>query len=337
MMDIYEQLEQAIFVELNYVRDRQYVIRDGEVVIVDEFTGRLAEGRKWRAGLHQAIEAREGLEVSVETGEAARITIQDLFLRYDRLSGMTGTAASSSNELRKIYSTRVINVPTNKPPKRIQWPDLVFGSDSQKWNAIADEIESIHKTGRPVLVGTRSIDKSEMLSKILFKRQIQHDVLNARNLAREAQIVAGAGKVSRVTVATNMAGRGTDIKVTGPSLDLGGLHVICTEVHESARIDRQLIGRCGRQGDPGTYRQFMSLEDEILELGLGAEKANRLLAHQSQPAKMLARFANLFRTAQSNIETRHFKGRKMLLHQEKLRQEMQREMGQDPYLDTAGA
>jgi preprotein translocase subunit SecA len=212
-----------------------------------------------------------------------------------------------------------------------------FGSDSQKWNAIADEIESIHKTGRPVLVGTRSIDKSEMLSKILFKRQIQHDVLNARNLAREAQIVAGAGKVSRVTVATNMAGRGTDIKVTGPSLDLGGLHVICTEVHESARIDRQLIGRCGRQGDPGTYRQFMSLEDEILELGLGAEKANRLLAHQSQPAKMLARFANLFRTAQSNIETRHFKGRKMLLHQEKLRQEMQREMGQDPYLDTAGA
>lgn len=336
MMDIYDQLEQAVFVEQNYVRDRQYVVRDGEVVIVDEFTGRLAEGRKWRAGLHQAIEAREGLEISVETGGAARITIQDLFLRYDRLSGMTGTAASSANELRKIYSVRVIDVPTNKPPKRIQWPDLVFGSESQKWNAIADEIEVIHLTGRPVLVGTRSIDKSEMLSKILFKRDIQHDVLNARNLAREAQIVAGAGQVGRVTVATNMAGRGTDIKISPPSLDLGGLHVICTEVHESARIDRQLIGRCGRQGDPGTFRQFMSLEDELLTLGLGKEKASRLLTHQSLPSKSLARFAVLFRTAQSKIELRHFRGRKMLLHQEKLRQEVQREMGQDPYLDTAG-
>lgn len=336
MMDIYDQLEQAIFVDRNYFRDRQYVVRDGEVVIVDEFTGRLAEGRKWRAGLHQAIEAREGLEISIETGEAARITIQDLFLRYDRLAGMTGTAASSANELRKIYSVRVIDVPTNKPPRRGQWPDLVFGSESQKWNAIADEIESIHSTGRPVLVGTRSIDKSEMLSKLLFKRDIKHDVLNARNLAREAQIVAGAGSVGRVTVATNMAGRGTDIKVSPPALDLGGLHVICTEVHESARIDRQLIGRCGRQGDPGTYRQFMSLEDELLELGLGKEKAGRLLAYQSLPSKKLARFASLFRSAQNKIEQRHFRGRKMLLHQEKNRQEVQREMGQDPYLDTAG-
>ena len=337
MMDIYEQLEQAIFVDLNYFRDRQYVVRDGEIVIVDEFTGRLAEGRKWRAGLHQAIEAREGLEISVDTGEAARITIQDLFLRYDRLSGMTGTAASSANELRKIYKTRVINVPTNKPPKRIQWPDLVFGSESQKWNAIVDEIEGINKTGRPVLIGTRSIDKSELISKLLFKRNIAHDILNARNLAREAQIVAGAGLVGRVTVATNMAGRGTDIKVAPPAIDLGGLHVICTEVHESARIDRQLIGRCGRQGDPGTFRQFMSLEDEILELGLGKERASKLLVHVGQPSKTLARFASLFRQAQSKIERRHFKGRKMLLHQENLRQEMQREMGQDPYLDSAGA
>lgn len=337
MMDIYEQLEQAIFVDLNYYRDRQYVVRDGDIVIVDEFTGRLAEGRKWRAGLHQAIEAREGLDVSVETGEAARITIQDLFLRYDRLSGMTGTAASSANELRKIYKVRVVDVPTNKPPQRSQWPDLVFGSESQKWSAIVDEIEGINKTGRPVLVGTRSIDKSELLSRLLFKRNIAHDILNARNLAREAQIVAGAGLVGRVTVATNMAGRGTDIKVAPPAIDLGGLHVICTEVHESARIDRQLIGRCGRQGDPGTFRQFMSLEDEILGLGLGKERAAKLLVHAGLPSKNLARFASLFRQAQSKIERRHFQGRKMLLHQENLRQEMQREMGQDPYLDTAGA
>ena len=337
MIEIYEQLEQAIFVELNYVRDRQYVIRDGEVVIVDEFTGRLAEGRKWRSGLHQAIEAREGLEVSVETGEAARITIQDLFLRYDRLSGMTGTAANSANELRKIYNVKVIDVPTNKPPKRKQWPDLVFGTEEAKWIAIADEVAEIHQTGRPILVGTRSIDKSEMLSKLLTARNVEHDVLNANNLAREATIVQGAGTVSRVTVATNMAGRGTDIKVSDPALDLGGLHVICTELHESARIDRQLIGRCGRQGDPGTFRQFMSLEDELLELGLGEERSEKLRSHQRHAAKTLSRFSSVFRSAQQKIERRHFKGRKLLLHHEKIRQDMQREMGQDPYLDTAGA
>ncbi len=338
MMELYDQLEQAIFVNLNYVRDRQYVIREGEVVIVDEFTGRLAEGRKWRAGLHQAIEAREGVKVSVETGEAARVTIQDLFLRYDRLAGMTGTAASSASELRKIYNVRVIDVPTNQPPQRNQWADFVFASESQKWNAIADEIQTINKTGRPVLVGTRSIDKSDLLSKILSTRSIPHEVLNARNLAREAQIVADAGLIGRVTVATNMAGRGTDIKVSQPAIELGGLHVICTEVHESARIDRQLIGRCGRQGDPGSFRQFMSLEDELLELGLGKLRAIKLLKqHHHCSPKVLSRFAGLFRTAQGKIERRHFKGRKMLLHQEKIRQELQREMGQDPYLDTAGA
>ena len=337
VMDIYEQLEQAIFVEANYVRDRHYVVRNHEVVIVDEFTGRLAEGRKWRAGLHQAIEAREQLQISVETGEAARITIQDLFLRYPRLAGMTGTAAHSAPELRKIYGVKVVDVPTNKPPRRIQWPDLVFGSESQKWYAIADEIESLHRTGRPVLVGTRSIDKSEHLSKILTARNIPHDVLNARHLAREAAIVAAAGKVSRVTVATNMAGRGTDIKVSRPALDLGGLHVICTELHDSARIDRQLIGRCGRQGDPGTFRQFMSLADDLLENGLGVTRAARLASFRDQPARNLARFAPVFRTAQEKIERKHFQSRKMLLHHENLRQEVQREMGQDPYLDTAGA
>lgn len=336
-LDIYEQVEQAIFVEQNYIRDRHYVVRDGEVVIVDEFTGRLAEGRKWRSGLHQAIEAREGLDVSVENGEAARITIQDLFIRYKRLCGMTGTAANSATELRKIYEVRVVEVPTNKPPKRKQWPDLVFGTEDKKWQAIADEIEEVHATGRPVLIGTRSIDKSEALSTILKKRGIEHSVLNARHLASEAEIVAEAGQVGRVTVATNMAGRGTDIRLTSASLDLGGLHVICTELHESARIDRQLIGRCGRQGDPGSYRQFMSLEDEILKTGLGEARAKRLLNHRDKPTPSLNRFATLFRTAQSKIERRHFKARKMLLHHENIRQEMQREMGQDPYLDTAGA
>jgi preprotein translocase subunit SecA len=337
MMDIYDQIEQALFVNQHYVRDRQYVVRDKEVVIVDEFTGRLAEGRKWRAGIHQAIEAREGLSVSVDSGESARITLQDLFLRYNRLGGMTGTAANSAAELRKIYKVRVVDVPTNRPPKRKRWPDRVFGQESEKWEAVADEIAAVHAEGRPVLVGTRSIDKSELLSKILNAQGIAHEVLNARYLAREAQIVAEAGQPGRVTVATNMAGRGTDIKLPEDSLQLGGLHVICTELHESSRIDRQLIGRCGRQGDPGTFRQFMSLEDEILENGLSDAALQRLLKHREMPSREVARHANLFRRSQAKIEREHFRSRKMLLHREQLRHELQREMGQDPYLDTAGA
>ena len=184
ILDIYENVEQAIFVDANYILDRHYIVREGEVVIVDEFTGRLAEGRKWRAGLHQAIEAREHLKVSVETGQAARITIQDLFLKYNRLAGMTGTAGNSATELQKMYGTKVVDVPTNKPSQRVQWPDLVFGSDDLKWQAIVDEIQTVHESGRPVLIGTRSIDKSETLSLLLHERNIQHDVLNARHLAR---------------------------------------------------------------------------------------------------------------------------------------------------------
>ncbi len=337
MLDIYEQLEQAIFVNRNYHRDRQYVIRDGEIVIVDEFTGRLAEGRKWRAGIHQAIEAREGLKVSVETGESARITLQDLFLRYQSLAGMTGTAANSAAELRKIYQVHVVQIPTNKPPRRQRWADLVFGTETQKWEAVADEIASVHAEGRPVLVGTRSIDKSEVLAQILRQRDIPHEVLNARHLAREAAIVANAGQPGRVTVATNMAGRGTDIKLDEASLKLGGLHVICTELHESARIDRQLIGRCGRQGDPGTFRQFMSLEDEILETGLPARKHEKLKRQRHLPAQAIHRHASLFRRSQAKVEREHFQSRKMLLYREQQRQEVQREMGQDPYLDSAGA
>ncbi len=337
VMDIFDQVEQAIHVEQNYIRDRHYIVRDDEVVIVDEFTGRLAEGRKWRSGLHQAIEAREGLEISIETGEAARVTIQDLFLRYGRLCGMTGTIANSAKELRKIYDTRVVNVPTNRPPKRAQWSDQVFISDDEKWRAIAGEIETVRRTGRPVLIGTRSIDKSESLSQSLKKRGVKHNVLNARNLAHEADIVSGAGQAGCVTVATNMAGRGTDIKVSSAALDLGGLHVICTELHESARIDRQLIGRCGRQGDPGTYRQFMSLEDDILDSGLGKQRADRLRRTARTQPGALARIAPLFRRSQAKIEHRHFQSRKMLLYREQNRQELQREMGQDPYLDTAGA
>ncbi len=334
LLDIYEFVEQAIFVSREYQNERHYVIRDEEVVIVDEFTGRLAEGRKWRAGMHQAIEAKEGLEVSLESGDAARVTIQDLFLKYDRLAGMTGTVASSARELEKIYRLRSIHVPTNRPPKRKQLPDRVFGSEEAKWSAIADEIESVSRTGRPVLVGTRSIDKSETLSRILAKREIKHQVLNAVHVEMEAEIVEAAGGQGKVTVATNMAGRGTDIRLDETAFEAGGLHVICSELHESARIDRQLIGRCGRQGDPGSFRQYICLEDDLLEKAYGELFAKRIRKHMSKSEKELLRFALLFRRAQAKIERAHFKSRKMLLYYDRKRQELQIEMGQDPYLDA---
>ncbi len=335
---IYEHIERAIKVEREMILDRQYVVRDGEIVIVDEFTGRLGEGRKWRAGIHQAVEAKEGVEITFATNQAARITVQDFFLRYNRLAGMTGTAASSAGELQKIYSCRVIPVPTNRPPIRQKLETLVFGTNEDKWQAIIEDIVEQHAMGRPVLVGTRTIDKSELLARMLNERGIEHYVLNARHIAQEAEIVAAAGQQGKVTVATNMAGRGTDIRL-GPGVhDLGGLHVICTELHESQRIDRQLIGRCGRQGDPGTYRQFLALDDEILLGGFGPKKAEKLKQRGIALAGNgpLSGFESLFYTAQQKIERRHFRDRKVLLYHEKERQKMQRAMSQDPYLDTAG-
>lgn len=333
LMDIYEQMELALLVDRYYVRDRHYILRDGEVIIVDEYTGRLAEGRKWRAGLHQAIEAREQVAVTGETMEAARITLQDLFLRYQTLAGMTGTIGNSGEELKSIYSTPVMEIPTHRPPQRTAWPDRVFGTEREKWLAIADEVAELHKVGRPVLVGTRSIDKSQHLSALLAERGITHRVLNAKEHEREAEIVAHAGGFRRVTVATNMAGRGTDIQLDTPARELGGMHVICSELHESARIDRQLIGRCGRQGDPGSYRSFMSLEDELLEQGLPARRLSGLRRLACQSPRQLDRLSSVFRTAQRSLERRNFQGRKMLMHQEQMRQEMLTEMGLDPYLD----
>jgi preprotein translocase subunit SecA len=335
---IYEHVERAIKVAREMFLDRQYVVRDGEIVIVDEFTGRLGEGRKWRAGIHQAVEAQEGVEITFATSQAARITVQDFFLRYDRLAGMTGTASTSGRELRKIYKCRVIPVPTNRPPIRQKLATLVFGTSDDKWRAIIDELLAMNQLGRPVLVGTRSIDKSESLSKFLQARSIDHAVLNARHVAQEAEIVAAAGEQGKVTVATNMAGRGTDIRLGDGVQELGGLHVICTELHESQRIDRQLIGRCGRQGDPGTYRQFLALDDEILVTGLGPKKGRALKERGERLAGggPLSGFESLFYKAQRKVERRHFHDRKILLYHEKERQKMQRQMGQDPYLDTPG-
>lgn len=274
MVNIYQYLERALLVQREYLPDRQFVVRDGEVVIVDEFTGRLAEGRKWREGIHQAVEAMAGVEVTVATGQAARVTVQEFFLRYENLGGMTGTAMTAARELRKIYKCHVLPIPTNRPPQRKRLPTRVFGTEDAKWSAIVEDVVEIHAQGRPILIGTRSIDKSELLSRLLEMRGIEHFVLNAHRIEEEANIVAEAGQPGRVTVSTNMAGRGTDIKLGEGVYDMGGLHVICTEMHDSSRIDRQLIGRCGRQGDPGTFTQYLALDDELLLMDSVPKKAS---------------------------------------------------------------
>lgn len=336
MVNIYQYTERAILVDREYHLDRQYVVRDGEIVIVDEFTGRLAEGRKWRDGIHQAVEAKQGVEVTVATGQAARITIQDFFLRYENLAGMTGTAMGSARELRRIYRCHVLPIPTNRPAIRQRLADCVFGEADAKWAAVVNEVRQLHAAGRPLLIGTRSIDKSEHLSKLLDAVGIEHLVLNANHVEAEADIVARAGEREKVTVSTNMAGRGTDIKLGEGIAQLGGLHVICTEMHDASRIDRQLIGRCGRQGDPGTFRQYLALDDDLLLTGLGPDKSRKLKELGEQADGQVDRLGPLFRKAQRKVEHRHFRQRKTLMYFEKERKKMQRQMGQDPYLDTPG-
>jgi len=334
MVNIYQYVERAILVDREYFLDRQYVVRDGEIVIVDEFTGRLSEGRKWRDGIHQAVEAKQGVEVTVETGQAARITVQDFFQRYEHLAGMTGTAMGSARELRRIYRCHVMAIPTNRPAIRRRLPNRVFGGADAKWVAVIEEIRQMHEAGRPLLIGTRSIDKSEQLSALLHAAGIEHEVLNANHIAAEADIIANAGQRGKVTVSTNMAGRGTDIKLGENIAELGGLHVICTEMHDASRIDRQLIGRCGRQGDPGTFRQYLALDDDLLLTGLGPEKSRKLKKRGEESAGPFDRYGGLFRKAQRKVEKRHFRQRKSLLYFEKERKKMQRQMGQDPYLDS---
>ena len=333
LIDLYQYIERAIKVDRDFFLDRQYVVKDGEIVIVDENTGRLAEGRKWRDGIHQAIEAKEEIEVTVPTGQAARITVQDLFLRYKHLAGMTGTAMTAAREFAKVYRMRVIPVPTNCPCVRRRLPDKVFGTEEEKWQAIGAEIREMFHQGRPVLVGTRSIDKSQHLSRLLTDAGVPHRVLNAHEIAAEAEIVKLAGESGKVTVATNMAGRGTDIKLAPSVADAGGLHVICSELHDSGRIDRQLMGRCARQGDPGTVRQYMSLDDEVIRTGFGPDKA-KAMTELGQRGGNTQQYLGLLKRSQKKVERRHLRDRFVLLYHEKERKKMQQEMGQDPYLDT---
>jgi preprotein translocase subunit SecA len=333
MVTISDDIERALRCGEFFHRDRQYVVTNGVVHIVDEFTGRVAEGRRWREGVHQAVEAQEGLQISPAGGQAARVTVQDFFLRYRHLAGMSGTALSAACELKRIYKLRVSVIPTNRPPIRRREATRIFAIREAKLAAIVDEVRALHEHGRPVLIGTRSIDQSQELSAQLNAAGLSHQVLNAHEVAQEAEIIAKAGHAGRITVATNMAGRGTDI-LLGPCVaDLGGLHVICTEMHESARIDRQLIGRCGRQGDPGSYRQYLSLDDELLDRGLGVAKAKRL-RRSWQSSTDLAKVQRWFVRAQRLIERRSFRQRQALLWQEKASMRSCREMGLDPHLDA---
>jgi len=247
-----------------YSLDKQYVIDDGKVVIVDDFTGRLMPDRSWRDGLHQAVEAKEKLEITPSKDTYARISFQRFFRMYSKLSGMTGTASEAAAEFWQIYHLPVVVIPTNRPCIRKNLPDIVLPTESTKWKRILLEIHRVHETGRPVLVGTRSVRASEYISQLLEAENLAHQVLNAVRHREEAQIVAGAGQAGRITVATNMAGRGTDIKLGRGVVKLGGLHVIASERNESARIDRQLFGRCARQGDPGSARAIVCLEDEFV-------------------------------------------------------------------------
>ena len=246
------------------MRDKQYVIDNGQVIIVDEFTGRVMPDRSWQNGLHQAIEAKEGLGITLPRETLARISFQRFFRFYKKLSGITGTALEAKAEFWRIYRLPVVVIPNNRPCIRKEMPDHVFVNSKTKWAAVVEEIYRVHKTGRPVLVGTRSVSESEYLSKLLKGWRLPHQVLNAVRHAAEAEIVALAGRRLQITVATNMAGRGTDIRL-GRGVDkIGGLHVIATERHESRRIDRQLYGRTARQGDPGSSCAFVSLEDDLL-------------------------------------------------------------------------
>jgi len=258
-------MEAALKAQIIYQRDRDYVVKDNEIIIVDAFTGRLMEGRRWSDGLHQAVEAKEGVKIQQESVTYATITIQNFFRLYDKLAGMTGTAVTEAEELSEIYELEVVVIPTHRPIAREDMPDLVFRSVRAKWGAVIEDIAEKHEAGRPVLVGTVAIETSEMLSELLTRRQIKHEVLNAKQHQREASIVSNAGQPGAVTIATNMAGRGTDIKLGEGVAQSGGLHVIGTERHESRRIDNQLRGRSGRQGDPGSTRFFVSFEDDLMK------------------------------------------------------------------------
>src|SRR5690348_12992655 len=305
------QINQALKAKSLFLRDRDYLVKEGEVIIVDELTGRTMQARRWSDGLHQAAEAKDGAKAQQEQKTIATITVQNCFRQYDKLAGMTGTAVTEAEEFHKIYGLDVVVIPTHRKMVRIDHPGVIYKSEKSKFDAVIEEILEMNKQGRPVLVGTVSVEKSERLSKMLERRGLKHNVLNAKQHEREAAIVAEAGQSGAVTIATNMAGRGTDI-VLGPGVtDVGGLHIIGTERHESRRIDNQLRGRAGRQGDPGSSRFFISLEDDLMKIfGPAAERIGRLMDSLEVEPIEHPWVARSIAGAQKKVEGMHFDARK---------------------------
>ncbi|MHB1843127.1 MAG: preprotein translocase subunit SecA, partial [Sulfobacillus sp.] len=313
--DLSHYLMQALKAHALMKLDRDYVVKDGEVLIVDEFTGRLMFGRRYSDGLHQAIEAKENVKIASENVTLATITFQNFFRMYTKLAGMTGTAVTEEEEFRKIYQISVVAIPTNMPMIREDMPDLVYKREEAKFSAVVEDIVTRHQVGQPVLVGTISIEKSEHLARLLDKRGIPHRVLNAKQHEKEAAIIAEAGQMGAVTIATNMAGRGTDIKLGDGVAVLGGLHVLGTERHESRRIDNQLRGRSGRQGDPGSSQFYVSLEDDLMRI-FGGENLQSLMDRLGLPDDEAIQHTILTRSierAQKRVESRNFDMRKHLL------------------------
>jgi preprotein translocase subunit SecA len=309
-----ELVRQALVAQRLFVRDKHYLVRDGKVQIIDEFTGRVMADRSWEHGLHQLIEAKESCAPTRPHDPLARISYQRFFRRYLHLAGMTGTAREVSGELWSVYGLAVVRVPPNRPSRRRGLPDRIYPTAAEKWTAVVERIKALHRDGRPVLVGTRSVAASEHLSRLLAAEGLPHQLLNARQDREEATIVAQAGEPGRITVATNMAGRGTDIRLAPAVAELGGLHVVATERHEAHRIDRQLFGRCGRQGDPGSYEAIVSLEDELPAVHSGGLWRRFALA-MARPGHPVPRWTGTrdVRRAQQGAERLHSRMRRDLL------------------------
>ncbi len=313
--EILHHVQQALKAHALFRRDVDYIVKDGEVIIVDEFTGRIMPGRRYSDGLHQALEAKEGVKIESENQTLASITFQNFFRMYEKLAGMTGTADTEAAEFKKIYNLDVVVIPTDRPMVRIDHPDVVFRTVEEKFHAAAREIKELHKKGQPVLVGTTSVEDSEHLAGILKRMGVPHEVLNAKYHEREAEIVAHAGEKGRVTIATNMAGRGTDIVLEEGVADLGGLHILGTERHESRRIDNQLRGRSGRQGDPGSSRFYLALEDDLLRI-FGSDRISGLMdklgMEEGEPIEH-SMLSKAIENAQRKVEAHNFEIRKHLL------------------------
>ncbi|MFN0198692.1 MAG: translocase [Planctomycetaceae bacterium] len=331
---IHKHVEQALTARFGFQLNRDYIVNDDKIVIVDESTGRMMDGRTWQDGLHQAVEAKEGIPVTEITGQAAKVTVQTFFRQYAYLSGMTGTAMQSRREFRKSYGVRVAPIPTHRRCLRKGKPPRVFKTLKDKHRAVALEVQQLMQKGCAVLIGTPSVAASEALGDLLRAQGIEPQILNAKFHEQEAKIVSEAGHESRVTIATNMAGRGTDIKLTDKARAAGGLHVIATEMHTSIRIDRQLIGRAARQGDPGIYQFFLSLEDELLRC-LEPEylESMQRKARPNANGQISSSWVRFFRKVQRRLEKEHYKQRKDLCKHEQHQMQQHQLMGLDPYLE----